>query len=88
MADVVQLIGVVAVVVEHIVQQRQHFLGAHRLVAGVLVAVRVAVMRMIVIVFMFMFVHGKHSFLKWGRAAMRENDPALNGLSKVYHILL
>ena len=56
-ADVVQLVGVVAVVVEHIVQQRQHFLRAHRLVAGV----RVAVMCMIVIV--FMFVHGEHSFL-------------------------
>ena len=60
-ADVVQLVSVMAVVVEHIVQQRQHFLGAHRFVAGVLVAVRVAVMCMIVIV--FMFVHGKHSFL-------------------------
>ena len=60
-ADVVQLVGVVAVVVEHIVQQRQHFLRAHRLVAGVLVAVRVAVMCMIVIV--FVFVHGEHSFL-------------------------
>jgi len=52
----------------------------------VLVAVRVAVMCMVVIV--FMFVHGKHSFLKWGRAAVRKNHPALNGLSKVYHILL
>ena len=64
-ADVVQLVGVVAVVVEHIVQQRQHFLRAHRLVTGVLVAVRVAVMCMVVIVFMFMFmfVHGEHSFL-------------------------
>ena len=60
-ADVVQLVSVMAVVVEHIVQQRQHFLGAHRFVAGVLVAVRVAVMCMIVIV--FMFVHGEHSFL-------------------------
>ena len=61
MADVVQLIGMVAVVVEHIGQQRQHLFVAHRLAAGVLMAVRVAVMRMIVIV--FMFVHGKHSFL-------------------------
>ena len=85
-ADVVQLVGVVAVVVEHIVQQRQHFLRAHRFVAGVLMAVRVAVMCMIVIV--FMFVHEKHSFLKWGRAAVRKKHPALNGLTKVYHILL
>ena len=86
MADVVQLIGMVAVVVEHIGQQRQHLFVAHRLAAGVLMAVRVAVMCMIVIV--FMFVHGKHSFLERGGKIMSEMIAAQYGLFKFYHIFL
>ena len=74
----------VAVVVEHIGQQRQHLFVAHRLAAGVLMAVRVAVMRMIV----FMFVHGKHSFLERGRKIASEMIAAQYGLFKFYHIFL
>jgi hypothetical protein len=51
-ADVVQLIGVMAVVIEHIGQQRQGFLRAHglRLIVGMVVGV----VGMVVIVNMIM----------------------------------
>jgi hypothetical protein len=58
-ADVVQLIRVVPVVIQHVVQQRERFLGAH----GLLIAVRVGVdMSRRSIVRMFVIVHENHPF--------------------------
>ena len=62
-ADIVELIGVMAVVVEHIAEQGEGLFAAHRgsLTVGVCVRVRMAVavpVGVLVDVVVFMFVHG------------------------------
>ena len=58
-ADVVQLVRVVPVVIQHVVQQGECLLGAH----GVCLSVRMGVdMGSCAVMYMFVIVHGNHPF--------------------------